>query len=177
MVLGKEASQVHLTKANRAVYVVTLTDARDNLQVSLFSYDRESLCSPGDVEAQVLNVAHNVSDVKRAKVTGNVRTNMAVLVRFIERRRLIALKNLRTKVGHVNTACVKVLRINSILEHDVRVTRLELYFCNSLQQLTSVYLGLGDTRILYKFVVVLGNGQIRHSHTVLTFYVVRREQV
>src|SRR5699024_4881173 len=177
MVLGKEASQVHLTKANRAVYVVTLTDARDNLQVSLFSYDRESLCSPGDVEAQVLNVAHDVSDVKRAKVAGNVRTDVLVLVLSIERRRLVALKNRRTKVGHINTACVKVLRVNRILEHDVRVTRLELYLCNSLQQLTSVYLGLSNTRILYKLIVVLGNREIRHNHSVLTLYVVRGEQV
>ena len=64
---------------------------------------------------------------------------------------------LRAQVGVGDLALDRVGTVHRVLEHDVRVARLELQLCEGLEELASLDLRLADALVLDHLVVGLGD--------------------
>ena len=67
--------------------------------------------------------------------------------------------------------------VHRVLEHDVRVARLELKLGEGLEELAGLDLGFADPRVVNHLVVLLGDRDVGESHPVDALDVIRREQI
>ena len=176
MLTTQETVQVHLTQTDRMRGVVALTDRRHRVDEGLVG-DRgqttdRGLDGPGEVRG-----IHRGGDVQRSQVAGDVIADLGVGQIVVERRRGRDLQDLGAQVRVGDASLNRVGAVHRVLEHDVRVTGLELDLGEGLEELTGVDLRLADPRVLDHLLVVLGDGHVGEGLAVDPLHVVRAEQV
>ena len=173
---GEVAVQVHLPEADRVRAVVAVLDRAHRRDVALVADRRERADRGLDRAAEVAAV-HRQRDVHRAEVARDVLADLGVGEVLVVGGRGVDLEDLRAQVGHVDPALDRVGPVHRVLEHDVRVARLELDLGEGLEELARVDLRLLDPRVVDHLAVLLGDRDVAERHAVDALDVVRREQV
>src|SRR5699024_11955457 len=120
---------------------------------------------------------HRPLDVERAEVTRDIIPDVVVIEIVKERRRSRHLKNLGAQIRVSDLTRDRVSSVHGILEHNIRIPRLELKLSNRLEELPRIHLGLGDLRVSNQVLVLLSDVDISKRLAVLSLDIVRREQV
>jgi hypothetical protein len=176
-VLAREvAVQVHLAEADRVRAVVAVLDRAHRGDVALVA-DRGERADRGLDGAREVLAVHRERDVHRAQVARDVLADLGVGEVLVVRRRRVHLQDLAAEVRHVDPALDRVGLVHRVLEHDVRVARLELDLGEGLEELARVDLGLLDARVVDHLAVLLGDRDVAERHAVDLLDVVRREEV
>ncbi|MCY1238814.1 hypothetical protein D9M72_515720 [compost metagenome] len=119
------AVQVHLAQADGVALVVAAGDGRHRGDVGHVRNSRERADGRLDGQAEVRRI-HGLRDVQRAQVAGDVLAGLVVGQVIVVRGGLRNLEDLGAQVGHDDLAVDRVLAVNGVLEHDVRVAGFEL---------------------------------------------------
>ena len=178
--LNEVSVKVHLSEADGPGLPVTLVDRRRAGEVSFCRHVGQERLSVPDCLPEVFLVGlHHLRDVERAKVASDISSRNLKLSSGVEGGRGLRLQDLRAKVGHRDPTDVRgrVVVVDRVLKHEVRVSRLELQFCDRREQLTSVDLGLADVGVIHHPLVLLRHRDLGERDPVLLLNVVRREQV
>ena len=148
--------EVHLAQADGVAHGVTAGDRRHRLDIRQIGDSSQAADCGLDGLGEVRGI-HGLRDVERAKVAGNVLTNVRVGEVIVVGRGLGHLEDLRAQVRHGDAALDGVRSVDRVFEDDVGVTGLELNFSNGLEETTCVDLLLVDTAIVNHLVVLLGD--------------------
>ena len=150
------AVQVHLAEADRVRAVVAVLDRTHRLDVTLVADRGQRPDRRLDRAAEVGRV-HREGDVQRTEVAADVLADLVVRQIGVQRRRSVHLQDLAAEVGHVDPALDRVRIVDRVLEHDVRVARLELDLGQRLEELARTDLRLLDARVVDHLAVLLGH--------------------
>ncbi len=156
--------------------VVALLDRGHRPDVGLVAHRGQRTDRHFDGLGEVRRV-HRLGDVQRTQVARNVFAHLGIRQVLVEQRRRGHLQDLRAQVGVGDLALDRVRPVHRVLEHDVRVARLELQLGQRLEELARLDLGLADPRVVDHLVVLLGDRDVGERNAVDALDVVRREQV
>ena len=169
--------QVHLAQADGVGLVITTAHGRHGINGSLIRHGGQAADGGFHRIGEVRRI-HGHRDIQGTQVAGNIAAQLLISQVRVEFGGGVDLQDFRAQVGHVDPRGLhRVRAVYGVLEHDVRVTGLELQLGHGLEEVAGVNLLLADAWVFHHLLIVLGDGDVTEGLAIDALDVIRREEV